>query len=75
MLLLIALEKDVSLPFCWILDIQGSRFELCVICLLHAAGSGDVTDIGIGKGKYYAVNVPLKDGINDQTYVSVFTRF
>jgi len=43
--------------------------------LLHAAGSGDVTDIGIGKGKYYAVNVPLKDGINDQTYISVFTRF
>jgi len=33
-----------------------------------------VTDIGVGKGKYYAVNVPLKDGIDDQMYFTVFTR-
>lgn len=37
-------------------------------------GSGDVTDVGVGKGKYYAVNIPLKDGIDDHTYMSVFTR-
>jgi len=40
----------------------------------HSAGSGDVSDVGVGKGKYYAVNVPLKDGIDDQTYVNLFTR-
>jgi len=44
--------------------------EMCV-----AEGSGDITDVGIGKGKYFAVNVPLKDGIDDQTYLDVFTRF
>jgi len=42
---------------------------------LRVEGSGDVTDVGVGKGKYYAINVPLKDGIDDQTYISVFTRF
>jgi len=26
-------------------------------------GSGDITDIGVGPGKYYCVNVPLKDGM------------
>ncbi|KAI8871860.1 hypothetical protein GQ42DRAFT_177602 [Ramicandelaber brevisporus] len=35
-------------------------------------GTGDVEDIGIGKGKHYAVNVPLRSGINDETYASVF---
>ena len=29
-------------------------------------------DIGIGKGKNYAVNVPLKDGIDDETYRNIF---
>jgi len=37
-------------------------------------GTGAVTDIGVGKGKYHAINVPLKDGIDDQTYVNIFTR-
>lgn len=35
-------------------------------------GTGELRDIGIGKGKYRAVNVPLRDGINDETYHSVF---
>ncbi|KAL0332632.1 UNVERIFIED_CONTAM: Histone deacetylase 1 [Sesamum calycinum] len=26
-------------------------------------GTGDIRDIGFGKGKYYALNVPLDDGI------------
>lgn len=25
-----------------------------------------------GKGKYYAVNVPLRDGITDESYATVF---
>ncbi|XP_026123872.1 histone deacetylase 8 isoform X3 [Carassius auratus] len=28
-------------------------------------GTGDVTDTGLGKGRWYAVNVPLEDGIRD----------
>ena len=35
-------------------------------------GTGDLHDVGIGKGKNYAVNVPLKDGIDDETYKSIF---
>jgi len=29
-------------------------------------------DIGAGKGKYYAVNFPLRDGIDDDSYEQVF---
>ena len=35
-------------------------------------GTGDLKDIGYGKGRNYAVNVPLRDGINDENYRSVF---
>ncbi|KAJ4797264.1 Histone deacetylase [Rhynchospora pubera] len=35
-------------------------------------GTGHVDDIGYGTGKYYAVNVPLRDGIDDQSYQSIF---
>lgn len=35
-------------------------------------GTGELRDIGVGTGKYYAVNVPLRDGIDDATYKSVF---
>ena len=35
-------------------------------------GTGELRDIGVGKGKYYAVNVPLRDGIDDATFKSVF---
>lgn len=35
-------------------------------------GTGDVDDIGVGEGKGYAVNVPLKEGIDDKTYLSMF---
>ncbi|OQR74486.1 histone deacetylase 1-like [Tropilaelaps mercedesae] len=31
-------------------------------------GTGDLRDIGAGKGKYYAVNFPLRDGIDDEQY-------
>ncbi|EEC10597.1 histone deacetylase 1, 2, 3, putative [Ixodes scapularis] len=35
-------------------------------------GTGDLRDIGAGKGKYYAVNFPLRDGIDDESYESIF---
>ena len=35
-------------------------------------GTGDVRDIGYGKGKYYSLNVPLDDGIDDDSYQSLF---
>ncbi|KAJ1664001.1 histone deacetylase (class I) Clr6 [Coemansia sp. RSA 1813] len=35
-------------------------------------GTGHVHDVGIGRGKGYAINVPLRDGIDDSSYASVF---
>ncbi|KAH9324689.1 hypothetical protein KI387_004867 [Taxus chinensis] len=35
-------------------------------------GTGDIRDIGYGKGKHYAVNVPLDDGIDDESFQSLF---
>ncbi|GIZ45799.1 hypothetical protein CKM354_000895100 [Cercospora kikuchii] len=35
-------------------------------------GTGDLRDIGIGQGKHYSVNVPLRDGIDDASYKDVF---
>jgi histone deacetylase 1/2 len=35
-------------------------------------GTGELRDIGIGQGKNYAVNFPLRDGITDASYRSIF---
>lgn len=35
-------------------------------------GTGDLRDIGAGKGKYYATNFPLRDGIDDDAYEQIF---
>ncbi|KAL5361908.1 hypothetical protein BJX96DRAFT_94651 [Aspergillus floccosus] len=35
-------------------------------------GTGELRDIGVGHGKYYAVNFPLRDGIDDVSYKSIF---
>uniref|UniRef100_A0A0N5AI77 Histone deacetylase n=1 Tax=Syphacia muris TaxID=451379 RepID=A0A0N5AI77_9BILA len=35
-------------------------------------GTGDLKDIGAGRGRHYAVNCPLRDGIDDETYERVF---
>ncbi|KAK8897175.1 hypothetical protein M9Y10_015109 [Tritrichomonas musculus] len=35
-------------------------------------GTGHIDDIGICKGKHYSVNIPLKDGIDDESYRSIF---
>lgn len=34
-------------------------------------GTGDMYEIGAESGRYYSVNVPLKEGIDDQSYVQV----
>jgi histone deacetylase 1/2 len=35
-------------------------------------GTGDIRDVGAGKGKYYSINYPLKDGIDDFNYENIF---
>ncbi|XP_065207716.1 histone deacetylase 3 [Planococcus citri] len=35
-------------------------------------GTGDMYEIGAESGRYYSVNVPLKEGIDDTSYVQVF---
>jgi len=35
-------------------------------------GTGTLQDRGRGKGKGYAVNVPLKDGVTDESFRSIF---
>ncbi|KAK2981676.1 hypothetical protein RJ640_010446 [Escallonia rubra] len=35
-------------------------------------GTGDIRDTGCGMGKYYSLNVPLDDGIDDESYQSLF---
>jgi histone deacetylase 1/2 len=35
-------------------------------------GTGDVKDIGERDGKFYAVNVPFKDGIDDAGFHRLF---
>uniref|UniRef100_A0A4W3GS23 Histone deacetylase 8 n=1 Tax=Callorhinchus milii TaxID=7868 RepID=A0A4W3GS23_CALMI len=34
-------------------------------------GTGDVNDVGMGKGRYYTVNVPLQDGTPDTRYCQI----
>ncbi|XP_057835793.2 histone deacetylase 6 isoform X2 [Cryptomeria japonica] len=35
-------------------------------------GTGHIKDVGHGKGKYYALNVPLNNGIDDESYKNLF---
>eukprot|EP01068_Selenidium_serpulae_P012049 Selendium_serpulae@DN5760_c0_g1_i4.p1 len=35
-------------------------------------GTGDISDVGAEKGKYYSVNVPLNDGIDDHSFLDLF---
>ena len=35
-------------------------------------GPGNVSDVGLEKGKNYAVNIPLKDGMDDASYKYIF---
>ena len=33
---------------------------------------GDMYEVGSGSGRYYSVNVPLREGIDDQSYLQIF---
>ncbi|KAL5718179.1 histone deacetylase [Ranunculus cassubicifolius] len=35
-------------------------------------GTGHLKDVGVGSGKYYALNVPLNDGIDDDSFRGLF---
>lgn len=35
-------------------------------------GTGDISEVGARQGKYYSVNVPLNDGIDDNSYNNLF---
>ncbi|GBF99104.1 histone deacetylase [Raphidocelis subcapitata] len=35
-------------------------------------GTGDITDVGEHNGRYYSVNVPLRDGTSDETFHALF---
>mmetsp|Transcript_18038 Transcript_18038/g.39400 ORF Transcript_18038/g.39400 Transcript_18038/m.39400 type:complete len:430 (-) Transcript_18038:364-1653(-) len=35
-------------------------------------GTGDLKDVGSGRGKYYSMNVPLKDGLDDASFQRLF---
>ncbi|KAL8760751.1 MAG: hypothetical protein Q9184_003077 [Pyrenodesmia sp. 2 TL-2023] len=35
-------------------------------------GTGELRDVGVGQGKHYAVNFPLRDGIDDKSYKAIF---
>lgn len=35
-------------------------------------GTGELRDIGVGQGKHYSVNFPLRDGIDDASYKGIF---
>jgi len=35
-------------------------------------GTGDMTEVGKGLGKYFSLNVPLRDGIEDSQYIGLF---
>ncbi|XP_060072276.1 histone deacetylase 3-like [Ylistrum balloti] len=35
-------------------------------------GTGDMYEIGAESGRHYSVNVPLKEGIDDQMYMTIF---
>eukprot|EP00488_Nonionellina_sp_1-RS-2012_P001877 TRINITY_DN3257_c0_g1_i1.p1 TRINITY_DN3257_c0_g1~~TRINITY_DN3257_c0_g1_i1.p1 ORF type:complete len:371 (+),score=93.29 TRINITY_DN3257_c0_g1_i1:112-1113(+) len=35
-------------------------------------GTGAIEDCGVSRGKYYAMNIPLKEGMSDQSYEYLF---
>eukprot|EP00004_Rigifila_ramosa_P014987 TRINITY_DN3450_c0_g1_i1.p1 TRINITY_DN3450_c0_g1~~TRINITY_DN3450_c0_g1_i1.p1 ORF type:complete len:431 (-),score=108.54 TRINITY_DN3450_c0_g1_i1:197-1333(-) len=35
-------------------------------------GTGDLRDVGLYKGKYYSVNVPLRTGMDDKSFARIF---
>lgn len=38
-------------------------------------GTGAVQDVGLGQGRNYSCNVPLRDGACDETFIHVFQTY
>lgn len=38
----------------------------------YALGTGDIDEVGLGPGKYTTINVPLRNGIDDASYLGLF---
>lgn len=47
-------------------------FQLICCSYLLKIGSGSLNSVGDGPGKYHAINVPLKPGMNDDTFENLF---
>ncbi|CAI7855661.1 unnamed protein product, partial [Closterium sp. NIES-53] len=47
-------------------------FQPGAVVLQLEAQCGDLRDTGYGRGKHYSLNVPLHDGIDDDSYLSLF---
>ncbi|VDP75613.1 unnamed protein product [Echinostoma caproni] len=39
---------------------------------LFFPGTGDMYEVGAKAGKYYSINIPLKEGIDDEMYINIF---
>jgi acetoin utilization deacetylase AcuC-like enzyme len=37
-------------------------------------GTGSVKDVGYGRGRYHAVNLPLREGVDDAMFTRAFHR-
>ena len=37
-------------------------------------GTGELEDVGLGRGRFHAINVPYRCGINNQQFVYLFER-
>lgn len=35
-------------------------------------GTGDVKEFGVGEGQYYSLNVPLRRGIDDDSFLNIY---
>ena len=46
--------------------------HVCSTPLDRVQGTGDLKDVGVKSGKYYSINVPLREGINDESYQRLF---
>ncbi|XP_011814290.1 PREDICTED: histone deacetylase 8 isoform X4 [Mandrillus leucophaeus] len=75
--------RDEASGFCYLNDaVLGilrlrRKFERILyvdLDLHHGDGTGDVSDVGLGKGRYYSVNVPIQDGIQDEKYYQICER-
>ncbi|KAJ8929650.1 hypothetical protein NQ314_017633 [Rhamnusium bicolor] len=74
-------KKFEASGFCYVNDIVIGILELLKyhprvlyvdIDVHHGDGTGDMYEIGTESGRYYSVNVPLKEGIDDASYWQVF---